>query len=129
MTIDELKNDYDWQIIFGEPPTWSEGERDRGYGVDGATRDPSNPITREVRRIHYALSDIKSIVATANGENDERNWIGLFEMNDGAFLFVEAGCDYTGWDCRSNGSSEWFNTREEAVACISAEARERLGLA
>ena len=109
-TLRELRDDWDWNEAFGR------------------SGKASNPITREVEERQYKTGDVVEIVAISVGENDERPWVGLFLMDDGRYLFVDAWCDYTGWDCQSGGSAEWFRTKEEAVACISAEARERLGL-
>ena len=34
------------------------------------------------------------------GRYDEENWYALMVLNDGRYAFYEAGCDYTGFDCR-----------------------------
>jgi len=51
------------------------------------------------------LLDVEEVVATDEGENEERNWLGVFKMKKGKdyprekrFAVVRAGCDYTGWD-------------------------------
>ncbi len=108
---------YDWKIIF-------EGG---AGGNDPYTRNPSNPLTREVLKdVHYTLSDVKRVIATSDGENDGESWLGLFEMNDGRFLSVSAFCDYTGWDCQAGGSSEWTTNEADAIACLTQGDRERL---
>ena len=108
MTLEALEG-YDWDCAFKEAML------------------PSNPLTREVSDRRYTPADVVRIVAAEEGENDGRDWIGVFELNDGRFLTVRAGCDYTGWDCRAGGSSEWTNTEAEAIACLTPEERERLG--
>jgi len=37
------------------------------------------------------------VIAIEDGCNDEEDWIGCFELDDGQFLGIRAGCDYTGW--------------------------------
>lgn len=63
----------DWNEVFGFAP---EG------------------ITRE---------DVSRIIAIRDGENDGPSWLGLFQLNDGRFLYLHAGCCYTGWECNSSG--------------------------
>lgn len=38
------------------------------------------------------------------GERDGANWEWVLTLDDGTSWRVVAGCDYTGWDCRS-----WIN--------------------
>ncbi len=45
----------------------------------------------------FQPDEVKRTVAYSNGCNDGDNWVGVFELNDGRFGYVEAGCDYTGW--------------------------------
>jgi hypothetical protein len=51
----------------------------------------------------FQRKDVVRVIAVRDGEHDERNWLGVFELLDGRFAFVSAGCDYTGWDCQSGG--------------------------
>jgi len=44
---------------------------------------------------------IVDILATIEGENDERNWHWIVRTDEG-FAYVTGGCDNTGWDCQSN---------------------------
>lgn len=107
-SLDEIVGSPDWEAAFNEA---------------GA---PSNPLTREVAKDGYAPKDIKRVIAAEDGENDGDNWLGLFEMADGRFLSLRAGCDYTGWDCQASGSAEWTSTEDEARACLTPEERGRL---
>lgn len=69
---------YDWEEVFkyaASPARVVTGEFERGF-------------TRE---------DVFRIVAADEGENDGPEWVGVFELNDGRFVSIEAGCDYTGW--------------------------------
>ena len=45
------------------------------------------------------------------GENDGDSWICIGKRADGYYLFFEASCDYTGFDCEGGGqinySKDW----------------------
>jgi len=112
-------DDYDWQQIF-------EGsDNDAPY-----TRGPTHVRTKKIVDVHYTRADVVRVIATSDGEADEREWVGLFEMRDGKFVSVRAGCDYTGWDCRADGSSDVADTEGDAIAFGLTEAeRTRLNLA
>jgi hypothetical protein len=110
MTIEELDKEsyYNWTEAFAY--------------AKGAI----NAVTRKTR--DFSIDQVTDVIASSEGENDERNWIGIFAA-DGVFLFLSAGCDYTGWGCRDWGSSEWhedLTTLKELIT--STEDRERLGL-
>lgn len=63
----------------------------------------------------YSLEDIANIHAEVTGHNDEDNWYWIIELKDGRFVLTSAGCDYTGWDCQSWGSSEIASTADDAA--------------
>lgn len=46
----------------------------------------------------FKREDVKRVLLMSNGDNDGPDWIGLFELNDGRYAGLSAGCDYTGWD-------------------------------
>ena len=72
---------------------------------------------------------VSEVLAMAEGENDGDNWVGVFRTKGGAFLYVTAGCDYTGWDCQASGSHETRRTLEQLVReCCTDDDRRRLGL-
>ena len=81
MTVEQLVSDCNWGNAFNEAF--------RGQFGDGED----------------ILGAVKEVVATDEGENDTRDWIGVFEMRkckdyprEKRFAVVRAGCDYTGWD-------------------------------
>ncbi len=47
--------------------------------------------------------DISKVISSSDGCNDGPNWIALFQLHDERYLFLSAGCDYTGWDCQASG--------------------------
>jgi hypothetical protein len=77
---------------------------------------------------HGGITDVMRIVAMDDGENDGPNWIGVFEMKNGTFVFLSAGCDYTGWDCRAGGRSEVYKTEKAAIQGLGDDERYRLKL-
>lgn len=76
----------------------------------------------------FNLSDVVEIIATDEGQNDGDTWIGVFELQGGRFGYVEAWCDYTGWDCQAGGSSDTFDTLEKLKRFgLTTDSRRRLG--
>jgi hypothetical protein len=75
------------------------------------------------------ITDVAEVVASSDGCHDADNWVGVFKLHDGRFLYLSAGCDYTGWDCQAGGAGELRATLAEIVreAC-GDEDRGRLGL-
>jgi uncharacterized protein (TIGR02996 family) len=83
-----MLEDYDWRQAFGcagEPGVELVGGPTRAAPT--LTTDPS-PFTRA----HVAL-----VVASRDGERDEKNWVCVGRLWDGRWFVVDAGCDYTGW--------------------------------
>lgn len=73
---------------------------------------------------------VAEVVAAADGCHDGDNWVGVFKLKDGRFLYVSAGCDYTGWDCRAGGHGDTRPTLDEVVRELCGDDdRARLGLA
>ena len=75
--LEELNN-YDWEEVFK-------------YAT------PSPVFGAEVSGEPFQRDDVKRIIAMVDGENDGPNWVGVFELNDGRFASISAGCDYSGW--------------------------------
>ena len=46
--------------------------------------------------------DLDEFVAEVCGEHDGDDWWWLMKTKDGKYALLTGGCDYTGWDCRSN---------------------------
>lgn len=55
------------------------------------------------------------LYAAVMGENDEYSWHWIVGYKD-KFYYLNGGCDYTGWDCRSWGAVEEFDGLSEAIA-------------
>lgn len=56
---------------------------------------------------------IAGLLMLVQGMNDEGDWMWLVRLPDGSHHVCVAGCDYTGWDCRSG--LNWY-TWDEFVA-------------
>jgi hypothetical protein len=108
----ESLNDYDWKNAFAEAGS--------PIVVKFANPVPTESFIRE---------DVVEIIATADGENDGPNWLGVFLLKDGRYAMVDAGCDYTGWDCQAWGTAEVCGTLDEMIRWgLSNEQRKRLNL-
>ncbi len=57
--------------------------------------------------------DVKMVIASAEGCKDERNWVGIFQLKDGRYLYVSAWCDFTGWECQSGGVADFRDTIDD----------------
>lgn len=87
-------------------------------------------LTEEQRGIDYDLkaclrcnpqrgitvSKIKNVIAVWEGENDGDDWRWILLMDDGRYVFLQGGCDYTGWDCQSWATHSVVNTPEEGAS-------------
>jgi hypothetical protein len=69
----------------------------------------------------FAIDDIARVLAVWEGQNegDDWRWVLQLKHERGAlgFVFLQGGCDYTGWDCQS-----WTVTRFGATAERAAKA-------
>ena len=119
--LTELDN-YDWQEAFGyagEPETHGSVNIS---AVPGELQhdDFLTPITRE---------DVVELGAMSEGENDEQSWMCYGRVLDGRWFYLEAWCDYTGWDCQAGGSVTFAATREECERfALTDEARQRMNV-
>lgn len=113
--MSELINSYDWAECFGE------GSGGNTYNIPESLDGTStHPCSRH---------DVKEIIAAVNGENDGNNWIGVFELQDGRFLSVDAGCDYTGWDWRASNTLTVASSLESLIETgLNPSQCERLNL-
>ena len=67
--------------------------------------------------------------AKEDGENDGDEWIAVFRLKDGKFAYLEAGCDFTGWDCQAGGVSYTADSLEALCRnYIPEKGCSRLGM-
>lgn len=121
----ELEGD-DWQEAFAYA---GEGPDERGYGVYGipcvqpALPDLDVPLT------HFSRGDVAEVVQAIEGENDGPSWICYGRLRDGRWFCLEAGCDYTGWDCQAGGTATVGVSREQIERFgLTDDARKRFGI-
>lgn len=77
----------------------------------------------------FGREDVVEIIAIEDGENDGASWIGVFRLADGRFAFVDAGCDYTGWECQAGGNAVVSTSLEVLIRFgLGEDARDRLRL-
>lgn len=63
----------------------------------------------------FNILDIERVLAVWSGENDGDDWRWIILLRDGRYVFLQGGCDYTGWDCQSWATSEFAETAEQAA--------------
>lgn len=83
--------DGDWAEAFqyaGEKGEYGNNGSPDIRGVPGCTSDLSQ-FTRE---------DVVELIGIRPGENDGPEWKCAGRLKDGRWFYLEAGCDYTGWD-------------------------------
>lgn len=107
-------------------------EKIRGYDWYQAFAYADDPVAvtgAHVSTASFDRADVKEVIATSEGEHDGANWVGVFELRDGRFASLSAGCDYTGWDCQAGGDSHVAGTREDIIKFgLDVGERDRLGL-
>lgn len=111
--------DYNWESAFSCASGSAQGGCDWAKTPDPAPGSATrvDPFNRE---------DVVDIEGISEGENDERDWLVCGRLRDGRFFFLAAGCDYTGWDCRSNGRAYVATTWTELRLVITNEEWTRL---
>jgi len=86
-TLDEILSSYDWAEVFADE---SSGNTDKETSpIPELSGIDTTPPSR---------ADVAEVMASVEGEQDERDWLGVFRLHDGRFLVASGGCDYTGWD-------------------------------
>ncbi len=121
--MDNRIEDYDWRMAFQCCGAPEDG--------DSVYNDPnvSAAIGSTAHAAPFQRKDVARVIATSDGENDGASWLGLFELNDGRIAYLEAGCDYTGWDCQSGGHAIVSHSIAHMVQFgLTAEARDRFNL-
>ena|SRR3990167_4569033 len=63
----------------------------------------------------FGVDDIQQVLGVWEGEHDGDDWRWILSLKDGRFVFLQGGCDYTGWDCQSWAKSNFTTTALEAA--------------
>lgn len=74
----------------------------------------------------YTAEDIAEVLAVWEGANDGDDWRWILRLNDGRFVFLQGGCDYTGWDCRSWAESDFAGLPDVLLIVKQDEPEEVL---
>lgn len=97
--INTLDN-YDWQEAFayaGEGEVVPKDEEYRWGYHGGQNIKPAIPDS-DISLEPFGREDVRALFEYYEGCNDEESWLAFGELNDGRFFYLEAWCDYTGWD-------------------------------
>lgn len=74
--------------------------------------DLAAAIENNPRDIIGCTGIIDKVFGEITGERDERDWHWLVGFTDGQVGYITGGCDYTGWDCRSDITVKIFKDDE-----------------
>lgn len=75
------------------------------------------------------MDEVEFIKHICDGENDGYPWIIVGMKKNSAWFFLEAGCDYTGWDCRAGGDVQFADSYDNLMRyCVTENARGRFGV-
>ncbi len=123
----ERLNNYDWANVFGYAGEKSEDSGDWQNCIHGY-KLPRSVVGNTCELTPFTRNDVKRIVGLVDGCNDEEDWVGVFELLDGRYAFLKAGCDYTGWDCQAGGDAYVATNIDHLVQFGMDEySRARLG--
>ena len=86
----------------------ADGEIEQEHAAEhaaapGAASTGDGDLDNALRHNRVELSgSIDAIMSTIAGEPEGANWHWLVLLSSGRFAYITGGCDYTGWDCKSN---------------------------
>ena len=111
---------YDWRYAFeyaGEPGA---------YGVKNIQACiPGQPFDDTA----FSREDVLILYGADEGENDGPAWICYGMLKDGRYFFLEAVCDYTGWDCVASGAVLVADNKQDITRFGMTDVdRRRLGV-
>ena len=84
-------DDWDWHQAFGYA---GEG----GADANSAGSTPSPVKGYDGPNSGFSRADVDHLILLREGENDGPEWLAAGQLRDGRWFYLEAGCDYTGWD-------------------------------
>lgn len=100
----------DWREAFAYA---GESLSEYGYGTSGSPDvRPALPASG-IDLTPFGVSQVIDIGGAIEGENDGPPWRCWGRLQDGRWFYLEAGCDYTGWDCQAGGCVTIAATKEE----------------
>lgn len=113
----DILNDGDWEQVFAFAGGGGYGEPNIQCISDGCSME------------NFGREDVSRIYGIKCGENDGEYWRIYGKLKDGRFFSIEAGCDYTGWDCQAGGSA-WVSSTKKGIISegLTEEARRVFGI-
>lgn len=75
----------------------------------------------------WKLRDVKEVPVVVDDGSDEPNFTWVIGFMDGRWAAVRGWHDYTGWDCKSDLSTEWYATKDDAMRALVDWEREAMG--
>lgn len=71
--------------------------------------------------------DVESVIHYRAGENDSDSWLIVAKLTDGRFAYINAWCDYTGWDCQAGGEITYADSLDDLIPEMDTEGRTAFG--
>lgn len=66
------------------------------------------------RQDGFDVDSIQKVLAVTESFNEGPDWHWILLLKDGRFVYLQGGCDYTGWDCQSSAIS-WIESDMASV--------------
>ena len=75
----------------------------------------------------FTIHDIEKVLAVWEGENDGDDWRWVIQLKShlqvegqtGKYVYLQGGCDYTGWDCQSWATCSVFSSKTRAARSVN----------
>lgn len=118
-------NDRDWACAF----EFAGDRTGDGYCYDNADGsmpfdiDTNKPSEEPVMREH-----VVEIFGIIDGEHDGENWKLFGALRNGRYFYLSAGCDYTGWDCKSSGECLVSSSFDAIKFRIPVDVLQEMGI-
>lgn len=124
LLIDEVDghwDHYDWESAFSCASGVAQGgcswSKTPDWAVPDSLKSPAPAFDR---------TDVAEVLHISVGEKDERDWLLVGRLKSGLYFFLAAGCDYSGWDCQSDGRAYVGRSLDDVSSVITTEERIRL---
>lgn len=96
--VEQFRESYDWRSAW-----------------EVACLNGSSVLGCDVSNDGVDMVHIHAVIGCDAGENDGPDWLALLWLDDGRFAFLQAGCDYTGWECQASGYFLYSDTLERML--------------
>lgn len=121
----EMLNDYDWMEAFA----YAGQEQAEYSGTAGRPNLRGALPNGDYDLGPFGVEAVTELYGAREGQNDEESWLAYGRLQDGRYFYLEAWCDYTGWDCQAGGTAVIANSRQELERFgLDNEAREVFGV-